>query len=151
MPDAPEPSFMNPVERAPIVFTAQSRHLFYARMLICRYALEHGVVPLNPFTLWGYFLDDMVDRDVVRAANNNLVRRADELWVFGPVSDGVLYEIRLAMGLGKPLRFFSAGPTVADIVPLDVGDIEFEPDLAGRVEITEAIDRYAGLRRGALA
>jgi hypothetical protein len=70
------------------------------------------------------------------------------LWVFGPIADGVLYEIRLAMSLDKPLRFFSAGPTVADIVPLDVGDIEFEADLADRADIAEAIDRYAGLRRG---
>jgi hypothetical protein len=144
----PGPRFMHPVEQGPVVFTAQSRHLFYARMLICRYVLEHGAVPLNPFTLWGYFLDDMVERDVVRGANNNLVRRADQLWVFGPVSDGVLYEIKLAMSLDKPMRFFSAGPTVADIVPLDVGDIEFEPDLADRAGIAEAIAGYAGLRHG---
>jgi hypothetical protein len=144
----PEQKFMNPVEQGPVVFTAQSRHLFYARMLICRYVLEHGAVPRNPFTLWGYFLDDMVERDVVRGANNNLVRRADELWVFGPIADGVLYEIRLAMSLDKPLRFFSAGPTVAHIVPLDIGDIEFEPDLGDRAGVADTIDRYAGLRRG---
>jgi hypothetical protein len=146
---APAPKSMNPVEQGPVVFTAQSRHLFYARMLICRYVLERGAVPLNPFNLWGYFLDDMVARDIVRGANNNLVRRADELWVFGPVADGVLYEIRLAMSIAKPLRFFSAGPTIDDIRPLDVGDIEFESDLAGRAGVADDIGRYAGLRRRA--
>ena len=66
-----------------------------------------------------------------------------------PVADGVLYEIRLAMSMGKPLRFLSAGPTIDDIRPLDIGDIEFEPELGDRDGIADAIDRYAGLRRGA--
>jgi hypothetical protein len=115
-------------EPRPTVFTAQSRHLFYRRMLICKYVLEQGMVPLNPFTQWDYFLCDLVERDLVRRDNNNMVRIADELWVFGPIADGVLTEIEYAIGLRMPLRFFSAGPHFADIHPVSVDQLIFESD-----------------------
>ena len=53
---------MNFKESLPVVYTAQSKHWFHAKMLICQYALQQGVVPLNPFNLWAYFLDDLVER-----------------------------------------------------------------------------------------
>ena len=100
-----------------IIFTAQSRHLFYYRNLICKYVLEQGAIPLNPFTMWGYFLDDLVERDLVRRGNNSLLRLADEVWVFGPIADGVVAEIECAIRLGKPLQFLSAGSRYEDINP----------------------------------
>lgn len=132
-------------EPRPIVFTAQSRHLFYCRMLICKYVLEQGMVPLNPFTQWDYFLCDLVERDLVRRGNNNMVRIAEELWVFGPIADGVLAEIEYAMGLQMPIRFFSAGPQVTDIHPLSVNELVFEPDAlteATEHELKALIARY---------
>ena len=53
-----------------------------------------------------YFLLDTIKRDKVRASNNMLVRKADELWVFGEISDGVMSEIKLAKKLKKPIRYF---------------------------------------------
>ncbi len=90
----------------PIVYTAMSKHLFYYRMLISQYVLEQGKVPLNPFMLFDYFLLDTLDRDLIREANNNVLRRSDELWVFGTVSNGVLAEILLAKSLAKPVIYF---------------------------------------------
>ncbi len=90
----------------PLVYTAMSKHYFYYRMFISSFVLEQGKVPLNPFMLFDYFLLDSVDRDLVRQANNAVVQRADEIWVFGPVSNGVLAEILLAQSLGKPLHYF---------------------------------------------
>ena len=119
-------------EPRPIIFTAQSRRLFYCRMLICKYVLEEGAVPLNLFTQWDYFLCDLVERDLVRRGNNNMIRRADELWVFGPIADGVLAEIEYVMELGKPIRFFSAGPQFADIRPICVNGLVFEADALGQ-------------------
>ena len=115
-------------EARPIVYTALSRHLFYCRMLICKYVLEAGYVPLNPFNVWGYFLYELTDRDLVRRGNNNIVRVSDETWVFGPVADGVLAEIEYAMKLGKPLRFFSAGSKFEDIAPISLEALTFEPE-----------------------
>ena len=50
-----------------------------------------------------YFLLDSITRQTVRDSNNTIVERCDEVWVFGPVSDGVLEEIRLAKKCNKPI------------------------------------------------
>ncbi len=76
-------------------------------MLIVKYVLEQGCVPINPFMSFDYFLLDTLDRDVIRNANNNLVALADELWVFGSISNGVMAEIRQVSKTGKLVRFFS--------------------------------------------
>jgi hypothetical protein len=74
-----------------VFFTAMSKRLFYFREHISAFAFSLGVVPINPFMQFGYFLLDRVDRDAVRNANNTLLKLTDELWVFGDVSDGVLF------------------------------------------------------------
>lgn len=93
-------------EEKKLIYTAFSKHYFYYRMHISRFVLERNCVPLNPFMLFDYFLLDTVDRDLVRNANNAVVMRADEVWIFGPISNGVLAEILLAKKSGKPLSFF---------------------------------------------
>lgn len=117
---------MNKKEKKCIVYTAQSKYYYFARMMIGKYVLEHEKVPLNPFSNWAYFMDDMVDRELVIRANNNLILLCDELWTFGPIADGVLAEIRFANSLGKNIRFFSAGKKYEDIREISVEDLEFE-------------------------
>ena len=136
---------MDTFEPKKVIYTAQSRHLFYAKMLICKYVLEEDAVPLNPFNVWGYFLYELVERDLVRRGNNNIVRIVDETWVFGPIADGVLAEIDYTIKLGKPLRFYSAGSKYTDIRPLDVHSVVFEPEaLIGRSEtdLKKSWDQY---------
>ena len=94
-------------EKKTIVFTAMSKKYFYMRMLVVKYVLEMGCVPINPFMSFDYFLVDTVDRDIIRNANNNLVALADELWVFGSVSNGVMVEIKSVSQKGKLVRFFA--------------------------------------------
>jgi len=89
-----------------LIYPAFSKRLFYFRMHISKYVLENNGVPLNPFMIHDYFLLDTIKRDKVRASNNMLVRKADELWVFGEISDGVMSEIKLAKKLKKPIRYF---------------------------------------------
>lgn len=98
---------MNLQEKKPIVFTALSKKYFYMRMLIVKYVLQNNCVPINPFMSFDYYLVDTVGRDVVRNANNNLLAIADELWVFGSISNGVMAEIRQAQSMKKPTRFFA--------------------------------------------
>lgn len=93
-------------EDKPLVYTAMSKHLFYYRMFISVYVLEHGGVPLNPFMVFDYFLLDVVDRGLVREGNNNLVKRCDEIWAFGPISNGMLAEIQIANKHSRPVRYF---------------------------------------------
>lgn len=89
------------------VYPAHSKHYFFFRMHISKFILQKNCVPLNPFMIFEYFMLGTVKRDTVYNANNNLVKKADELWVFGPVSDGVLEEIKLAKKLKKPIKYFA--------------------------------------------
>ncbi|MBS3170508.1 hypothetical protein J4223_01900 [Candidatus Woesearchaeota archaeon] len=86
-------------------YTATSKRKFYMKDQISTFTLQQGYVPLNPFQIFG-FLNDTVDRNLVRQANNTLIRIANEFWVFGEVSDGVLAEIKQAKEQRKPIKYF---------------------------------------------
>lgn len=115
----------------PIVFTALSKRRFYMRMLICKFVLEQNKTPLNPFMVFDYFLTDSVDRDTVRKANNGLVARSDELWIFGEVSNGVLAEILQAKELSMPIRYFAIDDD-REISEIMSKDVIFEQEVADR-------------------
>ena len=84
---------------------------------------------MNPFMIFDYFLLDTVDRDLVREGNNNVVMRSDEIWVFGPVSNGVLAEVEIAKLMDKPVKYFKIEKphTITEIQP---GDVEMEDEVA---------------------
>lgn len=118
------------IQTLPMVFTAQSKKFFYCRDVICEYVLQHKMLPINPFRVFDYFLGDRVSRDLIRRGNNHLVRACDELWVFGPIADGVLFEVIYAINIGKPIRFFSIGTYAKEIKPVtNIKDIQFEPEV----------------------
>ncbi len=94
-------------------------------MFITRYILEKGRIPLTIFTLYDYFLLDTVDRKFMIEANNVLVARSDELWIFGPVSEGVAKEIRVAESLGKPVSYFAIKKPHR-IVKIQKSQVEYE-------------------------
>lgn len=112
-----------------LIYTAMSKHLFYFRMHISKYIFEQHGVPLNPFMISEYFLLDTVGRDLIREGNNNLVKRADEIWVFGPVSNGVLAEIKIAKELRKPIKYFKINMSKT-IVPILPEEVELESDVS---------------------
>jgi len=116
-----------------VVYIATSKHLFYYSSHLVGYVLDQGFTPISPFGNFGYFVTDTVDREKVVVANNNLIRISDELWVFGPISDGVLFEIVYVKELGKPIKYFKI-TRKKDIQEVEEvknkEDLEFEsPDL----------------------
>lgn len=114
----------------PIIFTAQSKTYFYCRDAVCEFVLQNGGVPLNPFRVFEYFLGDRVERDTIRQGNNNLIRVSDELWVFGHlIADGVLFEIKYAQSLAKPIRFFTIENRAEAIREISIRDLKFEPEI----------------------
>jgi hypothetical protein len=115
------------------VYTAFSKHNFFARNLITAFCLEEGVCPLNPFTNWGYFLDDMVERDTIKRANDHFVVLADETWVFGAIADGVWHEIGIARKYKKKVHYFTVGKKLTDIREIDTSEICFERELIDRL------------------
>lgn len=95
-----------------------------------RVCFLRGCIPINPFMAFGFFLSDRTDRDFVRQANDTLVMRSDELWVFGQVlSNGVLKEISIAANREKPIRFFSIDDRPQLIQELHVDDLRFEDEV----------------------
>ncbi len=131
------------------VFTAQSKKFFYCKDAICEFVFKEGGIPLNPFQVFGYFLGDRVDRDLVRKGNNELIGRCDELWVFGPIADGVLFEISRAYELKLPVRFFTVETYAGQIEEIiDSAKLIFEPEVhaqIGKEKLIKFIERsYEG-------
>lgn len=87
-----------------VVFAAMSKNNFYLREHIIKFILEKGYTPTCAFMMFSYFLLDTVDRQTLIDANNDLIRRSDELWVFGEISNGVKEEINLASTLNIPVK-----------------------------------------------
>jgi hypothetical protein len=134
-------------EALPVVFTAQSKVYFYCRDAVCEFVFSRGAVPINPFRVFEYFLGDRVDREIVRQGNNNLIRKVDELWVFGEViADGVLSEVCFATQMKKPIRFFTIHNKATEIREISIRDLKFEPEVYGRwkLKTEELVDRMLG-------
>ena len=136
---------MDRFEKRPVVYTAYSKHFFFAKMLISSYVLDKNYIPLNPFSNWEYFMDDMVDRDLVVRGNNNLILLADEIWTFGPIADGVFAEVKLANSLGKPVYYYSVGKKIEDIQELPNDKLVFEEELLQKFD-KDIIFKEFGLR-----
>ncbi|MFG3100096.1 hypothetical protein ACGFZL_06210 [Streptomyces sp. NPDC048182] len=128
---------MTLTQSLPVVYTAQSKHNFFCRDVICEFVLRRQAVPLNPFRIFDYFLGDRVDRDLIRRANNNCVRVADEIWVFGEISDGVFHEIRYALDLGKPVRYFNLSTRVEGISEVRPHETSLEDEVESSVGLSE--------------
>lgn len=115
-------------QKTKIIFIAMSKKLFYFRRHAVKFVLEKGCSPISQFGIFDYFLLDSVDRDLVRRANNNLIRVSDELWVFGPVSDGVLAEIKLVKEANKPIKYFAIIDS-KEIKEISRDEVKFEEGL----------------------
>lgn len=114
----------------PVVFTAQSKRDFFNRDVVCEFVFRLGRVPLNPFRAFDYFLSDRVERNDVRIGNNNLIRIASELWVFGDsIADGVYAEILFARELSKHVRYFTIESRASEIREILAEDLRFEQQL----------------------
>ena len=120
---------MDRFEKRPVIYTAYSKYYFFAKMLVSSYVLDKDFIPLNPFNNWEYFMDDMVDRDLVVRGNNNLILLSDEIWTFGPIADGVFAEVKLANSWGKPVRYFSVGKKLEDSHTVTNKELIFEEEL----------------------
>lgn len=89
-----------------VVFAAMSKRNFFLREHIIKFILENGYTPSSAFMMYSYFLLDTVDRESLIKANNTLIKKSDELWVFGKKSDGVRAEIELAQKLKLPIKYY---------------------------------------------
>ena len=111
-----------------LIYTAMSKKNFFQKWRIVKFVLEKGSAPLNPFMLFDYFLVDSVDHDLVRNANNTIIEKCDELWVFGEIADGVKKEIEVAKRLNKPTKYFDTSKLPEKIKEISEKETIFEGD-----------------------
>ncbi len=74
---------------------------------ICKLAYRTGVIPFAPHIYFTQFLNDMVssERTLALAFDLEILRRCDELWVFGEnLTEGMKGEIQFAKWIGVPIR-----------------------------------------------
>jgi len=113
-------------KKSKIVFASFSKKNYYLRFQVSAFILLEKCVPVSPFMNFDYYLGGLVDKRAIRIANNTMIQRTDELWVFGEISDGVLVEIALAKKFNKPVRFFSASDDIKRIKEISVEEITLE-------------------------
>lgn len=121
-----------------VIYTAHSKHNYYAKQFVSAYVLKRGKMPLNPFMNWDYFLDDLVERELVHQANKRLIELSDEVWQFGEISNGCYHELKMAMRRRMPLRFFTLGGGIDLIYEIeDLDELKFEDEIASEVDVEE--------------
>lgn len=111
-----------------VVYTALSKKKYYFHNHVTKFVLENEKVPISPFGNFDYFLTDIQNREDIQRANNVLIKISDELWVFGPISDGVLAEIKLAKKQDIPVKYFKIINS-KEIEEVSKEEIGFEEDL----------------------
>ena len=72
-----------------------------------RYAADAGAIPLNPILNLHGVLDERTDRAKAMEIDLSLLKRADELWVFGEPTAGMRREIAEAKKTGIPVRWIT--------------------------------------------
>lgn len=123
------------------VYATHSRNWFYVREAITQYVVEQGAAVVNPFMNYGFYLNGAVKKDEVDECCHQLIRSADELWVFGPVSEAILTDIVVAVMEGKNIRFFSISERSSEIHELREEDISFEREVhAGKIKKADLLN-----------
>ena len=108
-------------ENMQTVFASIPNNMFYLRGDISAFIL-------NPYMNFDYNLLNSCPKHTVRIANNNLIKKSDQVWFFSDnfygLTDGVISEIYLAKEFGKKLKFFEL-PFFKE-KEINIKDIPFE-------------------------
>ncbi len=76
-----------------------------------RFAADNKTVPIAPHLLFPQFIKEESERDLALELDVELLRRCDEVWVFGienGISEGMAMEISNAGNAGQDIRYFDA-------------------------------------------
>lgn len=109
-----------------VIFAAMARENFCVREHIVKFILEHKHTPTSAFMMYSYFLLDTVDRKSLITANNELIKRSDELWVFGIVSNGVEEEIKISKKQNMPVKYFNCTPPDINLVEIPEKEVKYK-------------------------
>ncbi|OGG05816.1 hypothetical protein A2872_03030 [Candidatus Gottesmanbacteria bacterium RIFCSPHIGHO2_01_FULL_42_12] len=126
-----------------IIFVSSSKRNFYLRNAVSAFVLQNGGTPISPFMNFDYNLSGVVDKELIRVANNTMIAKSDEVWVFGAVSDGVLVEIYLTKKEKKKVRYFVVtGTTFKEITEENVALEDVSPWMWEWVLANKTLERW---------
>lgn len=74
-----------------------------------RFAVESMAIPFAPHLLMPQYMDEGTERELVLRMGIIFLSKCEQVWVFGErVSEGMAYEIKKAISMGKKVRYFTA-------------------------------------------
>lgn len=74
-----------------------------------RFAVESMEIPFAPHLLMPQYMDEGTERELVLRMGIIFLSKCEQVWVFGErVSEGMAYEIKKAISMGKKVRYFTA-------------------------------------------
>ncbi|MBP2654226.1 MAG: hypothetical protein H6Q73_1795 [Firmicutes bacterium] len=76
----------------------------------CRFATKQSVVPIAPHVMFTRFLDDDIseEREMGLVMGMEILKRCDEVWVFGDrLTKGMQAELLAAQQMKLPIRYFT--------------------------------------------
>lgn len=91
----------------------------------CRFAVEHGYIPITPHLLYPQFLsdNDPMERELGPHFGNVLMSHCIEVWVFGEtISTGMDAEIRRAKRKNYRQQYFNS--TLEEVLDIKLGNCE---------------------------
>ncbi|WP_026760686.1 DUF4406 domain-containing protein [Selenomonas ruminantium] len=73
----------------------------------CRFVVSKKRVPIAPHLLFPQFITEATERGLAMKMDCLLLRRCDEVWAFGEITEGMATEIEMADDEGKRVRYFT--------------------------------------------
>ena len=73
----------------------------------CRFVVSKKRVPIAPHLLFPQFVTEATERGLAMKMDCLLLRRCDEVWAFGEITEGMTVEIEMAADEGKRVRYFT--------------------------------------------
>jgi predicted CoA-binding protein len=91
-----------------------SRKNFSQRIKVTKFVIGQGYIPIYPGIAQDWW---PVERKKNELKNDieDIIKRADEFWVFGIISEELLTNIKLAKKLRKPIRYFELDNEIREI------------------------------------
>lgn len=78
-----------------------------------RFAVDSGTIPVIPHLMYPQFMSEKTERELAMHFNMVLLRKCQEVWVFGEPSEGMKAEIAKAKKHDMKIRYFTEECTEA--------------------------------------
>lgn len=117
-----------------VIFASQAAVNMCWAKLICKYVIKKGHVPVNYFTSFMHFVNEIADFSTMIDSINSLIVRCNELWAFGEVSEGMWYEIKMSKELGLPVKYFSIQKLPKGVREISENEVKYTREFGRKIK-----------------